>query len=300
MVQGLGSQVTIHPVSMHKLSKATLLLALLLIGPAPALADESLLLGVFPRRNATLTSQFFSPLAEYLSKSLNRPVKLVTAKDFPTFWRGVKQKQYDIVHYNQYHYVQSADSYDVIASNVEQGSDTIAGALYVREDSGIDTIEQLRGRSIIFGGGEDAMMSFIIPSYLLRKGGLGASDYSTSFASNPPNAVLAVYFKQAAAGGAGDVVMNLPTVSKIADTGKLRYLAVSEPIKHLPWVVRKDLPEALRQQIKQLMVELKDKPEGANILKAAHVNAFSPARDSDYDSTRKIISDVMPEKEQRQ
>lgn len=252
-------------------------------------------MGVFPRRNAVLTSKFFTPLAEYLSKSLGRQVKLVTAKDFPTFWQGVKRKRYDIVHYNQYHYIQSASDYEVIASNMEQGRDTISGALYVRSDSGITEISQLRGRNIIFGGGTDAMMSYIVPRFLLQQGGLNSSDYQTSFANNPPNAVLAVYFKQADASGAGDVVMNLPTVTKIANTEQLRYLAVSDPIRHLPWVVRRDLPGELRDKIKQLMVGLRDIDEGDAILKAAHVDAFSSSTDSDYDSAREIIREVMQE-----
>ena len=250
-------------------------------------------MGVFPRRNATLTAQFYSPLAKYLSEKLERQVKLVTAKDFPTFWRGVTEKRYDIVHYNQYHYIQSATDYEVIACNKEQGRDLISGALYVRSDSGITSIEQLRGRKIIFGGGKDAMMSYIVPRYLLLKGGLGETDFTTSFASNPPNAVLAVYFKQADAGGAGDVVMKLPTVTKIAKTDNLRFLAQSKPIKQLPWTVRRDLPVELRQKIQTLLTGLSNTSNGKAILKAAHVNDFSPANDSDYESTREIIREVL-------
>ena len=42
--------------------------------------DESLTLGVFPRRNAKVTYKLFKPMAAYLSEQLNREVKLVTAK----------------------------------------------------------------------------------------------------------------------------------------------------------------------------------------------------------------------------
>ncbi len=272
----------------------SILLLALLLAPIGATAEESLLMGVFPRRNATQTSQFFSPLADYLSKQLGRQVKLVITKDFPTFWKDVKAKRYDIVHYNQYHYIESADDYDVIVCNQEQGSDEIAGALYVRKDSGITEIGQLRGRNIIFGGGKDAMMSYIVPRHLLLKGGLGENDFITHFASNPPNAVLAAYFKQADAAGAGDVVMKLPTVTHIAKVDDLRYLAVSKPIKQLPWAVRRDHPAKLRDRIQALMTGLGTSDEGKAILKAAHVNGFSQVVDGDYDSAREIITDVMP------
>lgn len=280
---------------MRNLSRALLtLLVLCLFIPYPAVAEDGLLMGVFPRRNATITAKFFSPLADYLSQQLGKPVTLVTAKDFKSFWKGVKEKRYDIVHYNQYHYVKSAKDYQVVACNVENGRDVIAGALYVRRDSGISKISQLRGHNIIFGGGRDAMMSYIVPQYLLRKGGLAGTDYKTSFASNPPNAVLAVYFQQADAGGAGDVVMNLPTVTKIANPDELKYLAVSEPIKHLPWVVRRDMPKALQQKIQKLMTGLSGSERGRDILKMAHLDGMRAANDSDYDKIRDIIREALP------
>lgn len=272
------------------------LLLLLILFPytAPLWAKEALTVGIFPRRNAVLTTQLFTPLTDYLSKALNRPVKLVTAKDFASFWEGVEARRYDLVHYNQYHYIHSTDNYTVIACNQERGSDEIAGALYVRRDSGIDTITDLRGKDIIFGGGEDAMMSYVVPRYLMQQGGLVEGDYQVHFASNPLNAVLAVYFQQISAGGAGDVVMNLPKVKNIIGDDEVKYLAVSEKIKHLPWAVRSDMPKSLRQQIQRLLVNLAKSEQGRAVLKAARLTGMSEAADPDYEGARKIIGKLAP------
>jgi len=118
-------------------------------------AQDPLIMGIFPRNKATETTTMYTPLASYMSERLGRQVILVTSKDFDTFWKGVKEQKYDIVHYNQYHYIHSAQAYRVIAHNQEFGKDAVAGALYVRKDSGISTVAQLRGRTIIFGGGKD-------------------------------------------------------------------------------------------------------------------------------------------------
>lgn len=272
-----------------------LLLLLLFPHAAPLWAEEALTVGIFPRRNAVLTTQLFTPLSDYLSATLNRPVKLVTAKDFASFWEGVEAQRYDLVHYNQYHYIQSTDKYTVIASNQEWGSGEIAGVLYVRRDSGIDTIAELRGKDIIFGGGEDAMMSYIVPRYLLQQGGLKEGDYRVHFASNPPNAVLAVYFQQVTAGGAGDVAVNLPKVKNIIGDDEMKYLAVSEKIKHLPWAVRNDMPKLLQQQIQQLLVNLGENDSGRAVLKAARLSGMSQAVDRDYEGARNIIGKLIPE-----
>jgi phosphonate transport system substrate-binding protein len=257
--------------------------------------DAPLIIGVFPRRNATLTSDLFSPLVNYLSWKLHREVRLQTAKDFPAFWEGVEAGRYDVVHYNQYHYVVSADRYRVIAHNEEFGSDTISGAIYVRRDSGIQTLEQLRGRSVLFGGGPDAMMSYIVPRYMLKKAGLGVTDFTTRFATSPPNAVLGVFYHQADAGGAGDVVIDLPMVRNSVRTEEIAIIAKSEPIVHLPWAVRRDMPEPLAKQIQQLLVTLKDSEEGRAILQVARLTGLVPSGDHDYDHCREIIREVAPE-----
>ena len=55
----------------------------------PVIAEEApLLMGVFPRRNFTNTIRMFTPLAEHLSKKLDRKVQLVAGQDFGSFWQG--------------------------------------------------------------------------------------------------------------------------------------------------------------------------------------------------------------------
>jgi phosphonate transport system substrate-binding protein len=272
------------------------------IGGVPAFAagvgatePPPLVVGVFPRRNAILTSDLFSPLVEYLSRELHRNVQLQTAKDFSAFWEGVKAGRYDVVHYNQYHYVVSADRYRVIAHNEEFGSGTIRGAIYVRRDSGISDLEQLRGRSVLFGGGPDAMMSYIVPRYMLMRAGLSESDFITRFAASPPNAVLGVFYRQSDAGGAGDVVIDLPMVKRSIRTEEIAIIARSEPIVQLPWAVKRDMPEQLAQRIQQLLTTLKDSEEGRAILKTANLTGLVPSEDRDYDHCREIIREVAPE-----
>ncbi|UCV21372.1 phosphate/phosphite/phosphonate ABC transporter substrate-binding protein [Ferribacterium limneticum] len=262
--------------------------------PAARAADAPLVMGIFPRRHATLTTELYAPLAAYLSRELGREVRLVTAKDFDAFWEGVEQRRFDIVHYNQFHYVRSADKYRVIAHNEEFGLGTVAGALYVRKDSGISAIEQLRGRKIVFGGGTDAMMSYILPSYLLLQAGLQPTDYETVFSKNPPNSLISLFHGKADASGAGDILIDLPVVRNAMDTSTVTHLGMTERLLHLPWAVRKDMPKALSARIQVLLVGLKASEEGRAILTRAEMTGFGAASDVDYDPHRRIIRKVMP------
>jgi phosphonate transport system substrate-binding protein len=255
--------------------------------------DGPLVLGVFPRRNASETTQLFTPLAEHLGEKLGRQVQLITLKDFESFWRGVTERRYDVVHYNQYHYIRSANAYQVIAHIEEASKSTIAGAIYVRKDSGIKELAQLRGRKVLFGGGEDAMISYIANLYLIQQAGLKKGDFNSVFAINPPNSILGVYHRQADAAGAGDGVLDLPVVKNSINTDELIALAVSEPLLQLPIAVKRSMPAKLRAQIQSILVGLKDSAEGRQVLKSAVLTGIVKAEDKDYEAHRKMVRAVL-------
>lgn len=256
-------------------------------------AQDPLSMGVFPRFNATDTMTRYAPLAEHLGERLGRKVSLVTAKDFQSFWQNVQEQRYDVVLYNQYHYVQSAKSYQVIAHNKEFGKSTIAGTLYVRKDSGITSLSQLRGRTVLFGGGEDAMIAYIAPLYLIMQAGLKKSDFKTQYASNPLNSVVGVHKKLADAAGSGDGVLDQPALKKAIDTEQLTVLATSEQLLHLPWAVKRTVPAALRESIRSALVDLENSEAGKKVLKAAVLTGIGKADDKDYEPHRKMIQAVV-------
>jgi phosphonate transport system substrate-binding protein len=266
---------------------------LLAVAAAAQAAEDPLTMGVFPRRNSADTARLFAPMAAYLGERLGRKVTLVTSKNFDAFWEAVREKRYDIVHYNQYHYIRSAQSYQVVAHIEEFGKSTICGAIYVRKDSGITDLAQLRGRTVMFGGGEDAMISYIANRYLLERAGLRNSDFKALFAVNPPNAILALDHRQSDAAGAGDNVLELPEVKAAMNTDELAVLAVSAPLLQLPVAVRRDMPAALRESIQSLLVNIGNDEAGREALKAASMTGMGKAEDRDYDPHRKLAAAVL-------
>lgn len=269
------------------------LLAMAPVTPVSWAAEGPLIMGIFPRHKATETITMYTPLANHLSERLGRKVVLVTAKDFDSFWNGVTERSYDIVHYNQYHYVTSAQHYKVIAYNQEFGKSAVAGALYVRKDSGITSVSQLRGRTIVFGGGKDAMLSYIAPRFLLMQAGLQEADFNSKFAVNPPNVLLALFHRQADAGGGGDILIDLPAVKNTVNTQELTLLAKTEPLLFLPWAVKRNMPAKLAESIQATLLGLGESEAGKNLLKAAMTTGMGKADDKDYDPHRRMTAAVF-------
>ena len=264
----------------------------------PVLAAEpSLVIGIFPRQKATTTFRNFTPLAQHLGRVLQRRVILESAPDYAAFMSELSKARYDIVHFNQYHYVRShkTPGYNVIAMNEESGKSTIAGSIVVKKDSGVTSVQQLRNSKIMFGGGPDAMMSYIVPLFLLQQAGLHKGDYGVEFAKNPVNALLAVHYGRVKAAGVGKAAARLPVITQQYENQEYKYLIVSEPLAHLPWAVKTNMPENLSRQIQQTLISLKDSKQGQKILHAAHLTGLLPAKDSDYNRHREIISTVLGE-----
>jgi phosphonate transport system substrate-binding protein len=268
---------------------------------ATAKADKPISIAIFPRRNASITYSMFMPLASYLGDRLGRTVKLEIFKDFGHFWSEFKNNQYDIVHFNPYHYLLAKRDfgYQVFARNVEFSAPTIAGVITVRKDENIDTLEQLRGKNILFGGGPKAMLSYIAPVWLLQNAGLYPGDYNTRFAINPPNALISTYLRRADAAGTGDVVMRLDVVKKIVDVSKMKFLARTDRLAHLPWALHprnKDMIDELRY----LFTSMNESPEGQSVLDNMVVSNFAGALEEDYEPHRKIVVDVFGDSMEQQ
>jgi phosphonate transport system substrate-binding protein len=150
----------------------------------------------------------------------------------------------------------------------------------------------LRGKTILFGGGEDAMISYIANRYLMLQAGLAKDDFKPLFAVNPPNSVLALHRRQTDAAGAGDGVLDLPMVKKSVDTEELMALATSAPLLQLPLAVKRTMPPKLSAAVQSILVSLKNSEAGARVLKSAAMTGMGKAEDRDYDPHRRMVRAV--------
>lgn len=253
-------------------------------------------IGVFPRRPALKTEVMFTPLAKVLEEKLGEKTKLVVPKSFKAFWQQLEQGKFDVVHYNPYHYILSHKKYGyrVFAANEEFGQRQLRGALVVRKESPIQKIEDLKGKTILFGGGKKALASYIAPTYLLKHAGLQeGKDYKAKFARNPPNAVIGVYSGLVSASGSGSIVLNVKMVADSIDVSKVRILAETDNFVHLSWAVKNSVSDEKLQIIRDTMLNLKKSEKGRQVLKSARVTNFYAVGDKDFVSARKITDYVF-------
>lgn len=276
-----------------------LLLAFLLFAtvfPVQILAQE-LEVGIFPRRPPAETRIVFSDLIDYLERKTGMRVHLDTPADFESFEERLQSGQYDLVHLNQYHYIRAhmRSGYQAILQNEEFGSASIGAVIWIRTDSGINSVKDLKGKRILFGGGRGAMVSYIMAADLLAKNGLAIHDYQTQFGFHPIRTLVSLYYNQGAAAGSGSVVLKLAARAHNLDPSKIKALLRGPKFSHLPWAVSPGLDDQQRETIKQALLNLNNTRRGRAILGKAKLTGIRPATDSDYDPHRKIVARVLGE-----
>jgi phosphonate transport system substrate-binding protein len=268
-------------------------LALLVTAMGAVRANQApLTFGIFPRWNAQTTVRDFTPLATLLSQELGRPVRIETDKDFDSFMNRVYARKFDLVHLNQLQYVQAHQKagYQAIVKMCDKASCTIRAVIVARRDTAISTVADLRGKIIAFAD-PGAMVSHVLAKSLLREQGLKTVQYTTIFARNPPNALLAVYNAEADAAGVGESVLQREEIKQLIDLNQLRILAQSRPIPHLPIAVSGDMDKALALRVQQILTGLAKRPEGRRILDQIGIDRFEEANDREYAVVRRLSRD---------
>lgn len=193
-------------------------------------------------------------------------------------------------------YVIAHDQYgvEVVLVTVRNKSAKYWSFIIARTDTGINKLADLKGKRFAYGD-PVSTSGAIYPKHLLRMSGYDPEKFFSNaiYAGAHDRVVMAVYNKQvdggAIYGGVGTdarekVVNALPDVMK-----KTHVIAKSIEIPNDTVSVRKGLPPALVRKITDGLVKVAESDEGRiTIMSLYGIDGFVPAKDSDYDSVRKV------------
>jgi phosphonate transport system substrate-binding protein len=200
------------------------------------------------------------------------PVKLVMATDYGGVVQAFAAKQVEIAYMSPAAYAASwiqsdGDVMPLLTTQERDGSTSYVAAMYVRADSGIASLEQMRGKALAWSDPNSAS-GYLIPRSEFRAAGIdpepGRFFGRTGFAGGHEQAVVAVLNRQYDAGvcwtsGLGDEsigytrgVLRHMVDKKLLDMKDLRIIWKSRPILNGPLTVRKSTPDAFRADILQL------------------------------------------------
>ena len=157
----------------------------------------------------------------------------------------------------------------LVVPREKDGSISYISVMIVRRDSGIESLEQMRGKALAWAD-PNSTSGYLVPRSELRGNGIDINSFfsRTGFAGGHEQAVVAVQQKQydAAvtwASGQGDEAQGFTRGNLRAMVQKnmlnmrdIRIVWTSEPIVTGPITVRADLPAAAKEDLKQFYLGL--------------------------------------------
>lgn len=263
--------------------------ALAVFGILAGVASAEIRFGILPRLSATELYGMFNPLAEYLSKETGEKVSLVIPKDFDAFKAAVKAGQMDLGFANSLIYVQlrKEANVDPLALSAEVKAGTrFRGIIIARKDSGIEKLQDLKGKKLVFVE-KDSAAGYIFQMLLLSKAGMDVhKDFTTlPFAKKHDNVSMAVFNKAADAGGIRED--DFEKMKDKVDLSQLKIVGYTDYFPNWPVFAGSKMSKATAEKIKAALLKLKPNDAGSEkVLGPAKLAGFAPVADKDYDMLR--------------
>jgi phosphonate transport system substrate-binding protein len=258
--------------------------------------------GFVPAEDAQQVLQNAQPIIELLRRKLGMEIQPFVAADYTGIVEALRVKKLDVAFLAPASYVLAKNEANikVILKSERKGIPYYYAAIITRADSGIKTLEDLRGRTFAFGDSLSTTGN-VIPRKMLKERGIDpARDFKQILYAGAHDAtVLAVFNGKV---DAGATYANSPDsedtawiryLKKPEDIRKIRAIAFSEPIPADNLVISVDLDDGVAKKIEELFIELSRDPKGKKMLRDLYqIDGFVPASDKDYDSVRRAFADA--------
>ncbi|WP_052388873.1 phosphate/phosphite/phosphonate ABC transporter substrate-binding protein [Belnapia moabensis] len=210
----------------------------------------------------------FDAYRALLERTFELPVRLFPASDYAGVIQAFGAKQLDIANMSPAAYAgawldTNGGVEPLVTTEEADGSVSYVAVMLVRADSGIASIEGMRGKAMAWSDPNSAS-GYLIPRFSLRRQGINPEQFfgRTGFAGGHEQAVVAVLQRQydAAvtwASGQGDEAQGFTRgalramVEKgLVDMKQLRVIWRSDPIINGPQTTRTELPAAFKEDMK--------------------------------------------------
>ena len=281
-----------HTASVNAVGRLVITLTLAVgLFTSVAAAPQPLILAVHPYLPPAEIETRFKPLAQYLTRTVGRPVKVRIGTNYAEHINAIGENKVDIAYMGPASYVKLVRLYGkkpLLARQEVNGQPYLRGVIIVRQDSPLHTLQDLKSKRFAYGD-SDSTMSHVIPRGLLQQAGVPENSLARhAFLGSHSNVVLAVLSGDYDAGAVKEEVFQAQ-----ASKG-FRALAITPPVADHSFVASKKLPVALIETLQLSLWHLKESAEGRAIMNAMHPNmtALVPALDTDYDSLRALMGEI--------
>ncbi|MCU1720512.1 phosphonate ABC transporter substrate-binding protein [Pseudomonas sp. 5P_5.1_Bac1] len=263
-------------------------LALLPLLLAPAVqAQQTLTIGLIPSEDSQAMIKSSQLVIDQLQERLGIPVKPFVATDYNGVIEALRAGKLDIAYLGPFSYVLAnkvagAEAF-AVAVTKKTGTSAYHSLIVARQDSGIRSLDDLKGRTFAFVDPSSAS------GHLFPKAGLEQSGHDPKalfsrviFSGSHDASILAVENRKVDAAAVADRILAGAVNSGQVKKEDFQVVWTSQDIPESPMVWRKNLDPELQGKLRTAFAAIKDVPWGDQGM----LNGFQPTSDAAYDVVR--------------
>ena len=260
----------------------------LMFASAGALAQATpgvLRVSAIPDEAPTELQRKFKPLGDYLAKATGLKVEFTPVTDYAASVEGLVNNKLDMVWFGGFTFVQAhVRSQGKVVPLVQRFEDQSFRSVFITTNKDINTLADLKGKTLSFGS-ESSTSGHLMPrSYLLAAKVNPDTDLKRIAFSGAHDATVA-----AVAGGKVDAgALNISVWEKLVnekkvDPAAVRVFYTTPGYFDYNWTVRSDMNPALRKKIADAFLALdKANPAAKEILDLQRASRFVPTKADNY------------------
>jgi phosphonate transport system substrate-binding protein len=270
MVSGSGCKESSKPVPTQK---------------APE--GQQLLIGLIPEQNLFRQMERYEPLARYLSKKSGMQITLKILPHYGNIIDNFVTNKMDGAFFGSFTYTlaHAKLGVQVIARPEDRdGKATYHGFIFVRKDSGIKFIRDMKGKRFAFVD-RGTTAGYLLPLAYFKQHRVNYRSYLKEiyFTGTHEDAIYDVLNRKADIGAAKNTVYERLAATNTRIKDELVILERSPDVPENGLAVRHDLDEAVKQKLVEALLSMHDDPEGRSVLKAFGARKFIATTDADYE-----------------
>ena len=267
---------------------------------AASYADEAkkrITIALFPCTDVVMSLKKFHPLVTYLKQETGLDIEFIVPKDSAKFERAIKNGDIDFAFQDPNIYVKSADLYDkdtLISALTGKGSTSQSGVVITRKDSGTNKVEDLGGKTVMFGP-KLSVARWVAARMLFEESGINIDKDLKAYSNGGccEDVAFNIYLKAVDAGVVCDHFLGEHSKKQKElgmDTKQIVVVCKTRSVPTRVFAARQGVSDNIVTRVNQALLRLdKNKPAHAKILYRAELGGFQRSKDGDYDGIRMLM-----------
>ncbi|GBD97403.1 MAG TPA: phosphate/phosphite/phosphonate ABC transporter substrate-binding protein [Nitrospirae bacterium] len=263
----------------------------------PSTIDTTLVIGLIPERNIFNQIERYEPITGYVAEKTGVNIKLKVLTRYGNIIDNFVSAGLDGAFFGSFTYTLAHAKLGVEVLARPQyidGTSTYHGLIFVRRDSGIKTVKEMKGKIFAFVD-KATTAGYLVPLFYFKEHGI--DNYrtyfkETYFTGTHQDAIYDVLNKKADIGAAKNTVYR-----RLADVDKriTKELVILEEFLDVPengLAVRKDLDVSIKNNLKEALLNMHNDPAGKSALRDFGAEKFIETTDNDYANVYKYTKEI--------